>query len=1335
MQSRLFFVSIAIAILLIVSGAFAFALMAAPGAVSSSNARASVTATTVASQIAPSTHTSTATNSAASNGNLIKSASSPTPASTSSYISAAQAAHVPLKYVYVPAAPSKPHFQNGYVSPGYLQSPAPIGIGAYGIMNSSGTLVPYSYTSNGFSATINATTMNPFDVNSYDPNGMTMQLNTVLTDTSVMGVTGYTYWTQNVLFYDSYSHQFEMVDNIWNFSSPTSLMPPGTIASHTAFQQPYSAAYIGVGPVINNVSAPFVATLTLESTVIGGYDTVFFNYTLNFTNSSTLLRQSIGGVFDEVMFNSPSGVLGYVPPMPVFRVDGGSVTPTGYIPYDAEITLGGPGGGSHINLASINATMQLTYMDSSGNYVNVPSAYNIGSETGETASGAAVAWQPSGLATFTSGPSLVEGMWNISSYTGMTHYTGTIAPSNGFMFVSPGSSIALDAYGYVPMTTSGDYSFWLPTGTYYQEVLMSYHTPEAGSLSATESITLAADATTGVYTPLYAMDNAQVANISMSGAGTITSPYLLYNNQTGYLNGLFGNFNDFGFPLFSGMQIANTNVYVDSNNTPSFEIMYNGAQVLFYMSFYEVPSIDYLGIVLYNTSNLSIYNANMITGTIIADFEAGFYGANLMMWNCTNDLIANSTFVPSPYYPYAISLLIYNPATEFSNNTIYGNYFLGGAFGYSIYGDLAIGMDSSGNLVFNNYLDNAYNVFDGFGDLYTGAPTLYLNTYNISATPTSAFSMSVNGYTLMGNILGNDTMGGNYWNDYISGVYALPFNEFGDIAIGGDYLPIVLQTALYFPVVFEQTGLSIGHSWSVTMGGVTKTSTGSMLMFEAMIGQYNYTVSTTGNYIYFDYNGGVAVVNSYGISQDIGFLFIPYTLVTVNEQGLPAGYGWGADTVVNGAYTTSTSVTFAAVPGMWQLSYYLDGSDYYYFPNFYSYAGGGGLIIIGSSPVTVDVTFAPILNAFTLYAYGAGPTDTWSYTAWMFLNDGSLVNMGTFQGTGASTTAMLPYAEYYFTFSSSSLVVVGYGPGPYGVIQFGPPGYYTQGSSFGIDVTTGTTLTLTIPNLPAGVTWQVSAYANYYYWDNFSVVSGNSITLMVPQDAIYYDIAFSNADYMEQTGYVYVSSPMTVLVPLVMTPTTQVSVTFSESGIASGTSWQVTLNGQTQSSTSSSITFTTNPGQEYYQVYSNGSMSPQSSGLLNVQGPMTVDIQFYALPAPTYTITFVAAGLPSGQSWSVTFNGQTKSTSNGAAVFTVTAGTYSYAVANISGYTLSTNSSTVSVGSNTIMMLQFQAVKTTPTTPSSTANYLMYAGLLAIGLVVGGLVGFALLRFTGKKKQ
>ena len=71
----------------------------------------------------------------------------------------------------------------------------------------------------------------------------------------------------------------------------------------------------------------------------------------------------------------------------------------------------------------------------------------------------------------------------------------------------------------------------LPTGTYSQGVMMSYHNPEYGALSASENIVLTLNSSMGVYTPLYAMGNAEAANISLSGKGTLASPYLAYNNQ------------------------------------------------------------------------------------------------------------------------------------------------------------------------------------------------------------------------------------------------------------------------------------------------------------------------------------------------------------------------------------------------------------------------------------------------------------------------------------------------------------------------------------------------------------------------------------------------------------------------------------------------------------------------------------------------------------------------------------------------------------------------------------------------------------------------------------
>lgn len=1325
MQDRKFVLSIAVAVLMVASGASVLvfaggqALPAAQGAAPASLPGSSSALSTGSQPLSQPSQTSSP-----GSGMLSSSSSYTSATPTSTYISSAKNSGTPLQYVYIPASPSRPNIQGNVVTPGYLQSPAPFGIGAYGIRNVSGTLQPYSYTTTGFSTTLNVSSLSAFDVNSYDPSGLTVQLNTVLTNASIMGVTGYTYWTQNVMFYDSFAHQFEMVDNIWNFTSPSAEMPSGTILSHTAAQQPYPYAYIGVGPVVNNVSTPFVATLSLESAVILGVDTVFFNYTINYTNSSTGLRQAIGGVFDEVMFNSASGVLGYQPPMPVFRVDGGNVTPTGFIPYDAEVTIEGPGGGSNINIQTINGTLTLDYKNPAGQYVNVPSAYDVGSETGETSSGIAIAWKPSGVATLSSGPSLVYGMWNVSAYTGTTDYTGTISPSNAFMFVSPGASVSLSQYGYVPMTTTGAYNFSLPTGTYAQEVLMSYHSIESGALAATESITLASDSAMGVYTPLYAMDNAQAANLSLSGTGASNSHYLLYNNEPGYINPLFGEFNDYGFTVFDGVMIANTNAYINLNNSPSFSIMYTNAQTAFYLAFFHMPNVDYLGFVFYNTSNLSVYNTNLVTGAQPADAFAGFYNANMMFWNSTNDLLANSTFLPSPYFPNQISALFYNPANVLANNTVFGNYFLGG-LGFF---DVGLWLSSSGNLIFNNYFDlnnfitRGSNAYTPTSDLYTGASVLYADTWNVSSAPASTFSLTANGYVLSGNIVGNSTMGGNYWTDYYPFSSPYPFNEYGFISVGGDALPIVTPGP-YYPMLFEQTGLPAGHSWSITMGGVTKTSTGSLIEFMAMDGSYSYNVSTSGQYMLFSPANMVSVQGTN--TAGTGLLFLPYYNVTFTAQGLPSGYTWYAANPFSYAVTSNSTITLPSVTGTWFMDWGVTGY-YYNFPEDYSYAGSSASVTTVNN-TTVTAQFQPLLNNLTIVAYGATASDTYTVTLSMLLSNGNTASMGSFSGTGEYLNVSVPYAYYLFNFTSSSILPVD-GPLPYD-IYFTPYSY----PEYDLHVAPSTALTINIPNLPSGVTWVAYLYSNNYYWYTPQGLpgSGNNMTFTVPTGSIHVDVQFSSGNIYEYSNDLIVMSPTTVTVPVIYTPNTQTTVTFSETGLASGTSWQVTLNGQTQTSTTSTITFTTTVGTQYYQVYSNGSTSPQSSGSLNVQGPMNVGITFYP---KTYSVTFIAAGLPSGQSWTVTFDGSSSTTSSVAAQFYAVAGSYGFSVGNISGYKLVSNSTSISINGNTTVLLQFAASTTPAKSTSAPSSLLMNVGFLIIGLIVGGAVGFVALRFAGSKK-
>ncbi len=131
-----------------------------------------------------------------------------------------------------------------------------------------------------------------------------------------------------------------------------------------------------------------------------------------------------------------------------------------------------------------------------------------------------------------------------------------------------------------------------------------------------------------------------------------------------------------------------------------------------------------------------------------------------------------------------------------------------------------------------------------------------------------------------------------------------------------------------------------------------------------------------------------------------------------------------------------------------------------------------------------------------------------------------------------------------------------------------------------------------------------------------------------------------------------------------------VNTIFDEQNLPSGASWDVTYNGTTLSSTSSSITFSTLYGSYQYTGYS--VVAVNSSGW---QCTYTPSPSSSVLTADnTYTITFSSSScsLPlattftqnSGVSpWSVTYDGDKKTSSGSTIVFNVYPGTYSFSVA------------------------------------------------------------------------
>lgn len=143
----------------------------------------------------------------------------------------------------------------------------------------------------------------------------------------------------------------------------------------------------------------------------------------------------------------------------------------------------------------------------------------------------------------------------------------------------------------------------------------------------------------------------------------------------------------------------------------------------------------------------------------------------------------------------------------------------------------------------------------------------------------------------------------------------------------------------------------------------------------------------------------------------------------------------------------------------------------------------------------------------------------------------------------------------------------------------------------------------------------------------------------------------------------------------------QYSVTFVESGLPSGTFWSVTLDGNTQSSTSNTISFSMSNGTyDYYIPKITGYTVMPQNGKVAVNGfNLSENVAFTSTSQKEFDIIFTESGLVSGSDWYVTLNGTTKNSTLNEITFLEPNGTYYFSVGTASEYFSSPSSGVVTV--------------------------------------------------------
>ncbi|MFI5417838.1 MAG: right-handed parallel beta-helix repeat-containing protein, partial [Candidatus Lutacidiplasmatales archaeon] len=261
-----------------------------------------------------------------------------------------------------------------------------------------------------------------------------------------------------------------------------------------------------------------------------------------------------------------------------------------------------------------------------------------------------------------------------------------------------------------------------------------------------------------------------------------------------------------------------------------------------------------------------------------------------------------------------------------------------------------------------------------------------------------------------------------------------------------------------------------------------------------------------------------------------------------------------------------------------------------------------------------------------------------------------------------------------------------------------------------------------------------------FHWDNGYPSGGNYWSNHTGPDAKGGPGQnLTGADGIVDTALV-INATMSDRYPLAA-PWTVYLLEFTASGLASGLTWSVTVNGMTLTSQTPTIDYAEPYGASAPFQYTVGRVtgynapSPASGSGTMAHANAAFSIAFTPF---TYTVTFHEVGLTAGTDWSVTVNSVVQSGTGPDITASLSNGTWTYATKNISGYALTTPAGSVNVrGIGPVITVTYIALNNSSGTPttvtitvssgytSTTVYSLLGALVVALLLAILGFVLYA----------
>ncbi|MHB1493355.1 MAG: ice-binding family protein [Thermoplasmataceae archaeon] len=515
---------------------------------------------------------------------------------------------------------------------------------------------------------------------------------------------------------------------------------------------------------------------------------------------------------------------------------------------------------------------------------------------------------------------------------------------------------------------------------------------------------------------------------------------------------------------------------------------------------------------------------------------------------------------------------------------------------------------------------------------------------------------------------------------------------------------IPFTTNASYDVNFTETGLSTGTQWNVTLNNVSEISTSSVIVFSMTNGTYAYSIASISGFTSSPSTGNITVSGS-KVNQAISFTALSPVLLSPVNLGNAANFAILAETTVTNTGTSSITGNIGLSPAA--ASFFTGFSQTLSSSGQFStspYVTGDMYAANYASPTPTMLT-ASINDMKTAYTNAQGRTNP----GYINLGAGNVNGMTLVPGLYKWSTGLLLTTTVTLKGNASSVWI------------FQIAGKLTVGN--------GAKLVLSGGALPKNIFWSVASGVSLGTGAQFSgnILSQTAITIATG--------ASLNGRALAQTAVTLqgndITAPSSSSVPF-----TGYNVIFTESGLPSGTSWNVTIGNVIKTSTTDTITFNEFNGTYSFSVASNSTdkILP-SKGNIVVNGVSSYQaITFVGHNQNTYEVTFTETGLSTGTVWNVALNGITTSSNNATISFFEINGTYSYSIGSVSGYTVSSSTGSITViGKNVSQSATFTA-SSTPTKSSSSGNSNTDLYIIAGVVIVAAVIGTAAAVIMRKKK-